>query len=162
MFFQLSLCTVGSDYLFGTSMFTAHAECSSFTPTWSKPDHFGCSEEQQALTVLSEENCAYGKINAGAGGQVPLFSASWLCEVELSCSLPWSSESCFLGLGEAEACSGAVRCGVMDVWVSSWGEMKTKGGTRHYAKSLAPQEEIVCLVTYTWKLDSSSCHNLQL
>lgn len=159
---MLSLCTVGSDYFFGTSMFTGHAECSSFTPIWSKPDQFGCSEEQEALKVLSEENCAYGKINACAGGQVPLCSASWLHEVELSCYLPWSSESRFLGLGEAEACSGAVRCGVMDVWVSSPGERKTKGGTRHYAKSLAPQEEIVCLVTCTWKLDSWSYHNLQL
>lgn len=55
----MSLCTIGSDYLFGTSMFTGHAECSSFTPTSSKPGHFGCSEEQQAFTVLSEKNCAY-------------------------------------------------------------------------------------------------------
>lgn len=35
-------------------------------------------------------------------------------------------------------------------------------GVKHYAKSLALQEEIGCLVTFTWKLDSSSCCNLQL
>ena len=35
-------------------------------------------------------------------------------------------ESRLLGLGEAGAHSGAVRCGVMDVWVSSPRERKTK------------------------------------
>lgn len=40
------------------------------------------------LSVLSEENRAYGKINAGAGGQVPLCSACWLQR--------WSGEAVLL------------------------------------------------------------------
>lgn len=95
-------------------------------------------------------------MNAGAEGQhCALHLGCRGGEVELSCYLPLFllsplvSESCFLGLGEAEACSGAVRYGVMDVWVSSPGRRKTEGGTSHYAKSLVPQEEIECLVTFT-------------
>lgn len=142
-----------------TSMFVGHVEGSFFTPVWSKP-----SQVNQALTVMSEENCAYGKINAGAGEQVSLCSASWLQR--------WRGGAVLLfPLNFWVPLPGAERSGdmlwscqvcVMDIWVSSPGERKTKGGTSHYAVSLAPQEEIVCLVTSTWKLDSSSYHNLQL
>jgi len=139
---------------------------------WSKPGDFelllGCSEDQQALTVLSEEHiwlciwedqCRWRR----TGCTVLCLWAAWGGAVLLSLSpFEFLSPASPGGakLGHAPEPSGVVW------WMSLLpvpGKGKLKGHyVRHYAKSLALQEEIGCLLTCTWKLYSSSYCNLQL